>query len=82
MEYVEPSLVYEGKLYRLLQGMVGAVRQIGREKYLVELAFSGDTAQKAELDQLYAEIGEFLTARDLLSPEQFSKTNYYFDVFK
>ena len=54
----------------------------GPEQYLVELAFSGETERKAELDQLYTEIGEFLTGHELLNSEQFSKTNYYFDVFK
>ncbi len=53
----------------------------GPEQYLVELAFSGETERKAELDQLYTEIGEFLAGHELLNPEQFSKTNYYFELF-
>ncbi|MCP4396457.1 MAG: hypothetical protein GY801_03965 [bacterium] len=49
--------------------------------YLTELAFSGEMKDKAALDALYSEVQEFLTQQDILSPEQFSKTQFYFDFF-
>ena len=50
-------------------------------QYLTELAFSGDMEDKDALDALYAEVQEFLTQQNLLSPEQVSKTQFYFDFF-
>ncbi len=50
-------------------------------QYLTELAFKGEMKDKATLDALYSEVQEFLTQQDILNPEQFSKTQFYFDFF-
>ncbi len=51
------------------------------DKTVVELAYSGDAADREELDKLRAETVEFLKSRGLLSPDQMSKTQIYFNTF-
>ena len=48
---------------------------------LVELAFTGEVRDKAELDKLGAEVGAFLKRAGLLKVEQVSKTEQYFNAY-
>jgi hypothetical protein len=51
------------------------------KKSLVELAFTGYVRDRGELEQAYVEIGRSLKAAGLLSAEQVSKTQQYFNAY-
>ncbi len=51
------------------------------DETVLELAYTGDAADKEDLDQLQAETFEFLKTKGLLHPDQTSKTQYYFNTF-
>jgi hypothetical protein len=47
----------------------------------IELAYTGDAKDKAELDALQQETMRFLEGKGLLNPVQGSKTEYYFSTY-
>jgi hypothetical protein len=51
------------------------------DRVSIELAFTGDAKDKADLDALNQETMVFLKAKGLLNPVQGSKTEYYFDSY-
>jgi hypothetical protein len=51
------------------------------DQYIVELAFGGDVEDREALYALYEELKTFFEAQNLLNPEQFSKTGFYFEFF-
>ncbi len=52
-----------------------------KDETVLELAYSGEAADKDALDALQAETVEFLKSKGLLRTEQKSKTQIYFDTF-